>query len=121
MTRDEKIQAFAMRLDGATYQEIGKKFGVSRQRIEQVINKKIQKPSRRFMGKGFLYPNLIKWMIENEISINELSKGIGLNRSATLTLKLKGKSDFKKNEIDIILAKTNMNYEECFKLEGISK
>lgn len=121
MTREEKIQAFAMRLDGATYQEIGNKFGVSRQRIEQVINKKLQKPSKRFIGKGFLYPNLIKWMIENEMSIHDLTETLGLNRSATLTLKLKGKSEFKKREIDIILAKTNMKYEECFGLERVNK
>lgn len=37
MTKEQKIEAYAMRLDGKTYREIGEKFGVTRQRIEQIL------------------------------------------------------------------------------------
>ncbi len=37
MTREEKIEAFTMRLDGETYQEIADKFGVTRQYIHQIL------------------------------------------------------------------------------------
>lgn len=37
MTKEQKLQAYAMRLDGCTYQEIANKFGVTRQCIQQNI------------------------------------------------------------------------------------
>lgn len=37
MTREEKIDAFAMRLDGFTYEEIGQKYGMSRERVRQIF------------------------------------------------------------------------------------
>lgn len=37
MTREEKIKAFEMRMDGATLQQIGNEFGVTRECIRQVL------------------------------------------------------------------------------------
>lgn len=35
MTKEQKVEAYSMYLDGCTYQEIGDKFGISRQRVHQ--------------------------------------------------------------------------------------
>ena len=37
MTREEKIDAFTMRLDGYTLQEIGDKYGLTKERIRQMF------------------------------------------------------------------------------------
>ena len=37
MTNDQKKEAFSMLVDGATYTEVAEKFGVSRQRVNQIF------------------------------------------------------------------------------------
>ena len=37
MTKEEKIDAFTMRLDGYTLQEIGDKYGLTRERIRKMF------------------------------------------------------------------------------------
>ena len=37
MTKEQKVEAYSMYLDGCTYQEIGDKFGISRQLVHQLI------------------------------------------------------------------------------------
>ena len=38
MTKEQKVEAYSMYLDGCTYQEIGDKFGISRQRVHQLLS-----------------------------------------------------------------------------------
>lgn len=73
MTREEKIEAFTMRLDGETYQEIADKFGVTRQYIHQMLGGD-RRSKVALNDRGFIYPNLMKWMIENGVPIYELYK-----------------------------------------------
>ena len=38
MTKEQKVEAYSMYLDECTYQEIGEKFGISRQRVHQLLS-----------------------------------------------------------------------------------
>lgn len=58
MNKQQKIEAFSMLLDGSTYDEIGKRFGVSKQYISGLFND-ITKVSRSVrLTSGCIYPNL---------------------------------------------------------------
>ena len=37
MTRQQKIEAFTMRIDGYSFNQIAEKFGVSRQAVQQIL------------------------------------------------------------------------------------
>lgn len=119
MTREQKIEAFSMRLDGATYEEIGRKFGVSRQCIEQMIHCK----SRKTGADKCIYKGLSDYMADSGTDLLELSKVIGSRCKSTrvITQRITGERKFNIEEIKAILALTNMTFEECFSLKAERK
>lgn len=114
MTREEKIRAFAMRLDGMTFEEVAKEFGVTREYIRQICYTP-RKHSRR--GKDFccVYPGLKKWMREHQYSVSRLATEIGIQKSSVAwTGKLSGKRNITVKEAKKILAITGLTFEETF-------
>lgn len=57
MTKEQKVEMFSMRLDGATYEEIAEKFGISKQRVNQIIHKE---PKNRCIEKNVF---IAGWLI----------------------------------------------------------
>ena len=111
MTREEKIKAFEMRMDGATLRQIGNELGVTCEYIRQVLYQGTRTP------KGFtcLYPGLKGWMRKNNVSVPQFIKDIKIfNHINTFYHKAKGKSDFTLHEVKAILAYTGMTFEEAF-------
>ena len=39
MTREQKIEMFTMRIDGMTLEEIGERFGLTRERVRQILTR----------------------------------------------------------------------------------
>lgn len=113
MTREDKIKAFAMRVDGHTFQEIADAFGVSRQNIQKVL---------AFAGAGrartsqCLYPGIEKWMRENECTAYKLNKMMGLwpDRTTNFYMRLNGRVRFTLDEIKVLLEVTGMTFDEAF-------
>lgn len=68
MTKEEKILAYSMRLDGAPLQKIADKFGVTREYIRQITNGACNRASVCDRVSDCVYPNIRKWMVENECS-----------------------------------------------------
>lgn len=52
-----------------------------------------------------------KRLIDTDVSIKELARAIGINE-ATLHRKIKGITDFSRNEMSIIKAKLHLNSDE---------
>lgn len=108
-----------MRLSGYTYQEIADKYSVSRQYVQQAIARFTGRP--RVVKKTALdiciYPNLKKWMIDNNIPLIKLAQICGLagSNSVIIRKKLLGERDFKLTEIKKILEKSGENFEYMFK------
>lgn len=62
MTKEDKLKAYEMRLNGATYREIADSFGVSYQYIQQIL------PMRRDIEIKGIYVGIKKWMKENRFN-----------------------------------------------------
>lgn len=116
MTKEQKMEAFSMLLDGESYEAVGRTFGLTRQRIQQMFpmmrNEKMSQPKERPLR--YVYPGIEKWMRENKITIANLSRSIGYTTSAVNQVLL-GKNDPRKRFVDEVLALTGMTYEEAFK------
>lgn len=116
MTREEIIEMFEMRLDGETLENIAGKYGVTKERVRQLLT-----PSQR-APKVFvcIYPGLKKWMMDNEYScprfINDSGLPVHIN---TFYSCITGKSTFNINVIKCILAFTGLTFEEAFGEEDI--
>ena len=118
MTREEKIDAFTMRLDGYTLQEIGDKYGLTRERIRQMFAAvTIESGISR---KNYIYPNISDWMIGNNVSQFDLCKKLGCSQAA-ISSYLTGKRKPTFSFINLILELTKMPYEVAFSKERVEE
>lgn len=118
MTDKDKVKMFEMRLRGCTLQEIGDKFGVTRERVRQILSEAIRQ--RNTNMDEIIYVNIAKWLKQNEISLSKFSKMLDpkANSSTRLKNKLtKSKSELKISQIKKILEITGMSFEEAFEEE----
>lgn len=115
MTKEQKVEMFSMRLDGATYEEIAEKFGISKQRVNQIIHKE---PKNRCIEKKCIYSGLADYFASNGLSARQFFEKIQFETSYTSFMrKLKGTSIFTLPEIKKILLYTHMSFEECFAMK----
>lgn len=115
MTIDQRVEAYRMRLEGKTFEEIGEHFGVSRQHIQQTLFFCKGPRGLDRSVKSCVYPNIARWMMENRIGISKFSERCGMNQ-ATLRLVLSVRGNPRKGTIDKILRITGLSYEEAFYL-----
>ncbi len=111
MTKDEKLAAFEMVLDGHTYEEIARKFGVSSQCINDMIHKP-RKPRRGRMKCK--YTGLSDWLKKNQVGAIELKDCFKANHRTAIYAKLSGKTALTVTEVKAILAYTGLTFEEAF-------
>lgn len=111
MTKEDKIKAFEMRLDGCTYEEIGKCFGVSKQNVQQMLTaKKIG-----VIRKKSVYPAIDVWLFDNGLSWNALGSMMSDNVKINDIYKIRdGKRHLRLDHIKAILKITGMTFEEAF-------
>jgi hypothetical protein len=108
-----------MRESGKTYQAIGEEFGLSRQRVCDLVGD-IGKGKMFRLVKEYqcIFPNLRQWMNKNLMTIAGLARLLYGQSATTYKNKLRkmlnGESDIHKKTIDKILDLTGMAYEECF-------
>lgn len=116
--KDRFLEMIKMRLDGYTYREIAEKFGVTRQRVQQVVAEFTgkERAPKSFNRTGFIYPNIIEWMDEKGISLAELSRimGIGEGNSSRTSKKMRGETEFRMIEIKAILKESGKTFEYMF-------
>jgi transposase len=116
-TYKEKID---LRKQGLTNKEIAEKLGLSRQTVGQILATYNPSYFRHFDEKGCIYKGLREWLNKNKVSRTELIRRTGYLPHTTkierLSLCLKGEVEFKKCEIDDILAITGLTYEQAFEV-----
>lgn len=112
MTREDKIRAFVMRLDGMTYEEIGNMFGVTGDNVRKSL---AEYARQRKGGFACIFPGIEKWMKEHKYTVSRLGRELNIAPSRTwLANKLNGRTKFSMPEIKKILAFTGMTFEEAF-------
>ena len=121
--RDNVVQQMlAMQNDGKTYQQIGEAFGISRQRVHQMIGGRDVRFFRHIGTKTCIYKGVRKYLNDNQISIAELVRrtyGIYHPKNFySMRNRLSGVTDINKTYIDKILEVTGLTYEVAFELES---
>lgn len=110
-SKENLMKMFEMHLDGISHAEIAKEFGLSRQRVHQIVGNNTILPGRPIRKCAF--PGLVKWMFEHGISTKQLTVVLNINYY-TLGYKLRGVHHFTMPEIKAILAYTGLTFEEAF-------
>lgn len=108
------IEMIEMRKEGMSLSEIGKQFGISRQRVYQIIGGEHVYPGRPL--KNCVFPGITNWLRERSMPVKQFADNLHYSRG-TLYLKLWGKHTFTLNEIKEVLAYTGMTFEEAFGAE----
>ncbi|HEY5586690.1 MAG TPA: hypothetical protein VIK78_19650 [Ruminiclostridium sp.] len=118
MDRAQLIEAFAMKIDGNTYQTIADKFGTTRQNVQQSIIRNLADRAHKGLTEC-VYPALKKWMTENNVSSYALYGMIGFPKhggaTAAMKRRLVGKQPFKVDEAYKLVKITGVPFVELFK------
>ena len=114
--RAELIDMFTMRVSGNTLQKIGDKYGITRERVRQILLSAIKCP--KVTWEGIVYPNLRKWLKDHNLSMLKFGKMVGFASPSLCEKKLKGMSSFNLEQINKILEITGLTFNEAFKVEG---
>ena len=103
---------------GMTHAEIGREFGISRQRVFQLIGGKTRHHYRIITKELCVYDGLRDWLNENRVSIGELTRRIYGEAHAVARKRISDKlggAIITKTYIDKILKVTGLTYEEAFR------
>ena len=111
MTRQDKIEAYTMRLDGVALQEIADKFGVTREYIRQITPN--AGPCR---VRDNVFPNIQKYIDDKRLYLYEFAERIDASPTAIYSW-FSGTTEPKLYHIRKILALTGMDFQTAFALE----
>lgn len=115
---DQARKMMEAREQGLSYKEISAMFGVSKQRVGQVLGQYNPNQFRSISETGCIYPIWRKWMNENMVSRYELLRRMGLQavprNGQVLGTYMKGEASPRKSYIDKLLKVTGLTYEELF-------
>lgn len=114
MTKEQKIEAFTMRLDGYTLEEIGNCFGITKEAVRSMFSRITTESG--IVKKQYVYPNIAKWMIENNLNQSYFAKKLECSQNAVSSW-LIGRRNPSYRFISIVLKETGMTFEEAFKRE----
>lgn len=113
MTREEKIEMFTMRVDGATLQECADKYGITRERVRQIfLNPYCDGLRKRVNPKKYKRHDLAETIVKKYGTLNKFSEQSGILPS-TISKILNGRSVSSKT-IHRFLKHTGLTYEEAF-------
>ena len=105
---------------GMTLQQIGDEYGVSRQRIAQLVG--AVRPMTQWCKTYSVYSGIDSWMKFTHTTYAKLAVMLGYapnaNNQSNLAAKLMGKTEPSKSFIDAMLYITGLTYEEAFKKGG---
>lgn len=111
--KERAVEMFKMKLDGFTYEEIGEKFGLSRQRVHQILS--IGETKIKINLDYVIYPGLKKWMEDNTINASALQRIMYKNgNTGRAKQKLSGEVKFNIHDIKKIIKASGLTFEELF-------
>ena len=115
---DRYYEMLKDRAAGMTYEQIGKKHGITRQRVGQICGQYNKYNFRVIKDDGCIYKNLRKWMNDNSMSRAELLQKIGFNSVSSNSVvmnnfrkMLLGKRTMSEDVVGRLAVVTGMTYE----------
>ena len=113
--KKRKLEMFEMSQKGATFEEIGKAYNISRQRVAQIIGGRMKPHFTPIAPNKCIYPNVRKWMNDNRISKAELTRRLygntGSDNQHRVRMVLLGeRKDMLKSTLDKYLEVTGLTY-----------
>ena len=110
MTKVDISKACEMRTNGATYEEIGSYFGVSKQYVYQIMKEHGFTKTRKSV-----YPGIDGWLFKNDMTWGTFAPlAFGVRHSNTIYKIRNGSQRLHLNQIKSILDFTGMTFEEAF-------
>ena len=111
MTKEEKIDMFAMRSNGCTLQQVADKYGITRERVRQILFA-YTAPRKE---KVYAYPNISHWMEANGVTLSQLADNCKLSYN-TVRGYLNGAREPNFIFVQYILKETGMPFEVAFQI-----
>ena len=113
LSKEQKREIVEQYQDGRTLRAIAADYGVSYQRIQQIVT---EDPGRKKYMEC-IYPGLRRWIEKNDYSAREVAEVTGLSQRRLYSW-LSGATNPPVLAIKRILEVTGMNFEEAFLMEG---
>lgn len=117
--KDRFYEMDKMKREGKTYREIGERFGLSKQRVYQILGKMDKHYFKPIKEKVVAYKGIRDWLNEKKISFTEFCRLIyGYYHPklyTRLTVCLNKTHPIKIDMIEKILDITGLTYEQAFK------
>lgn len=115
MTNEQVLDMVSMRLNGSSLQEIGDKYGYTREYVRIWMPQGLRGRIKSELAvQRTVYPALKEFMIKRDMSISVFSKTCKVNK-CTMDKILRGEVSPTKSNIDKILSVTGLTYEQAFK------
>lgn len=115
MTKEQKVEMFSLRLDGNSLQDIGNRFGCSREYVRQIVGNHAVETKRIIKAEKIKYPGIRNWAAENSKSIPMLAKMSGIKQSTLYRGLTHGTEvGMHMDTIKGILRATGLTFEEAF-------
>lgn len=114
-SKAELMEMFQLRVEGYSLQEIGDKFGITGERVRQILSKPVR--VARASTIKCVYPAISDYLKCNRISAYQFASRTGITY-ATLCNTLTGRTNPNKCVINKILSETGLTYEEAFRTDA---
>jgi len=110
-----------MKLDGYSFEYIGERFGVSRQRVQQILSGrgsgKRNAASKQNRLSRYIFPQIAIWMNEHDYTLTMMAEEIGV-LPTTLSKQLLGHCDPPLKTVRKIIEITGLPFEAAFERRG---
>ena len=116
LTDEEIAEMQQMRNDGYTLKEIAEKYHVTISTVGYNTRGKTRNLARNRVD-AYIYPNISKWLVDNNLSICNAAKMMDINNCTLNSLLLGTRTNPTKFVIDAILKATGLTYEQAFREE----
>lgn len=105
---------------GMTYEQLAKKYGVSRQRVGQICGKYNKKRFHAVTQERCKYINLRIWMNEKHVTMCDLIEMMGVAQTGTRAIefrsKLAGSGELSKLYIGKLMNVTGLGYDDLLEV-----
>ena len=107
-SKERTLEMCRMRIEGKTFREIGEAFGVSKQRVEQILAKVLYKRGKR---GHCVFPKVADWMDEHDHTIVSFAKLLDMKYYTVLSY-VRGRYRPSLEFVSTVVKKCGLSWED---------